>query len=53
MIYRYKSRNYSPGDFFFHDSVVYEVIQEHQGGDDIIPAIRPDLYKPLISLEEL
>ena len=53
MIFRYKAREYKPGDFFFDDGAVYEVKEEHMGSDDIIPAERPDLYEKLISLEEI
>jgi hypothetical protein len=55
MIFRYKARHYKPGQFFYDElsETVYEVKQEHQGSAEIIPASRPDLYEPLISLAEL
>jgi hypothetical protein len=55
MIFRYKDRPYEPEDFFYDElsETVYKVKQEHQGSAEIIPASRPDLYEPLISLAEL
>jgi hypothetical protein len=55
MIFRYRARHYEPGDFFYDDETetVYEVKQEHQSTDTMIPASRPDLYEPLVSLDAL
>jgi hypothetical protein len=54
MIFRYKTKEYKPGQFFYDETseTIYEVKQEHQSSTDT-PATRSDLYKPLISMGEI
>jgi hypothetical protein len=52
--YRYNpDREYNVGEFFFHEGTIYEVIQAHQADENIYPAARQDLYRTLISLQEI